>query len=87
MDPKVPDEEEKKNPTKKKSSSDCHNPFLMPANPSQNGLLILAVMQIPWMLKNSFLETVFVRKFVCFFCRCFDILQHELDSSSNAFTT
>ena len=26
MDRKVPDEEEKKNPTKKKSSSGCHNP-------------------------------------------------------------
>jgi len=28
MDRKVPDEEEKKNPTKKKSSSGCHNPRL-----------------------------------------------------------
>ena len=33
MDRKVPDEEEKKNPTKKKSSSGCHNPFLIYAHP------------------------------------------------------
>ena len=33
MDRKVPDEEEKKNPTKKKSSSGCRNPFLIHAHP------------------------------------------------------
>jgi len=33
MDRKVPDEEEKKNLTKKKSSSGCHNPFLIHAHP------------------------------------------------------
>jgi len=31
MDRKVPDEEE--NPIKKKSSSGCHNPFLIHAHP------------------------------------------------------
>jgi len=33
MNRKVPDEEEKKNPTKKKSSSGCHNTFLIHTHP------------------------------------------------------
>jgi len=35
MDSKVPDEEEMKNPAKKKSSSGSHNPLLIHAHPLQ----------------------------------------------------
>jgi len=38
MDRKVPDEEEKKNPTKK-SSSGWHNPFLIHAHPLKDSLI------------------------------------------------
>jgi len=69
MGRKVPDEKE--NPTKR-------NPLRIAITFSwskhthyKDGLLILAVMQIPWRLRCSYLEIVFVRKFVCFFCKCF----------------
>jgi len=86
VDHKVPDEKEKKNPTKR-------NPLLVAITLSwsthihyKDDLLILAVMQIQWRLRSSYLERIFVRKFVCFFCRCFWYSATELDRGSNVFT-
>jgi len=52
MDCKAPDEHEKKKPTKKKTSSGCHNLFWSMHCHYKDDLSILAVMEIPWILRS-----------------------------------
>ena len=56
MERKVPDEEEKKNPTKRNPLRVAITLFLSIHTHYKDGLLILSVMQTPGIMNSSFLE-------------------------------